>query len=104
MQNVIMRSVVINQSQIQWETPRAYLIKIPRSKYRVWIAIRHTQWTRNGKQLRIIIRDDFEYVIFKDNKVQKDKMTVSAECLLEYFGYEFDSEEDDIIEDLKDDE
>ncbi|SFE92544.1 hypothetical protein [Peptostreptococcus sp. D1] len=96
-----MRSITVNWNQVEWETWKAYLVKLPRSDYKFWVAKSHTQETHNGKQLRLLIRDDFEYKIFKQTKTTKTEEIISSVELLEIFGYVFD-ENIDVLEELKD--
>lgn len=97
-----MYSVTLNWNQIAWETYKAYLIKIPHTKYMIWFPKSLTQTTRNGKQLRIVIKDDFEYKIFRETKTKKIEEVVGHIELLEMFNYQFDIEVEP-IEDLLDD-
>lgn len=103
-----MYSITINLSQIEWETDKAYLIKVPKSKYKFWFPKRYTQSENSrGTKIRLLFEDDKEYKIFKNGqgKYNKHSITsekmVSCDTILELFGYE--EVDGDIIEDLLDD-
>lgn len=100
-----MKAVVINWNQIEWETYKAYLLKIPKSKYKMWIPKYHTQPTHNGKQLRVLLHDNFKYKIFKENKVERKEFILDIDGVLEMFGYEIENDYSDFDpKELVDDE
>ncbi|WP_314970671.1 hypothetical protein [Peptostreptococcus stomatis] len=90
-----MRAIIINWNQVEWETYKAFLLKIPKSKYKMWIPKSHTQTTRNGKQIRVLLHDNFDYKVFKENKIERKEKIYDADGILELFGYEIESDYDD---------
>lgn len=103
-----MHAITIRMNQIEWETDRAYLIKIPDSNYKLWFPKKYTQF-ENSRQtkIRMLINSDNKYKIFKNGqgkynnrKIVSEKEILSDE-LLYMFGYE--EVQEDIIDDLLDD-
>lgn len=103
-----MECVFINNSQIEWETEKAMLIKIPKSSYRFWYPKVFIQACNNKKtRYRVALSDEFEYRLFKKgdkiyNKYKKTyEKSVSKGQMMQFFG--LDIEDDYIIDDLIDD-
>ena len=101
-----MYHVTANNNLIKWETEKAYLLKLPKSKYKFWLSKKLVRILPNGYQVRIDIPNNFKIKIFKNGEGRYNKYKVvsekevDAEGLLKYFGMDFNCE---IIEDLKDD-
>jgi hypothetical protein len=88
-----MYNVKANSNLIQWETCAAFLVKLPRTKYKFWISKKLARET--GHKLIMVIPDSFEIKIFN----RSNEKILCADEFLEYFGFDFSQE---IIDDLKD--
>lgn len=101
-----MYQVIANSNLIKWETEKAYLLKLPKSQYKLWISKRFARVLPNEYQIKIRIPNNFKTKIFKNGEGRYNKYyivsekEIDAEELLKYFGMDFNCE---IIEDLKDD-
>lgn len=102
-----MNSIVINYNQIEWETAKAYLIKVPGTKWRFWFPKGLTSTA--GKRIRLLILSDFDFKLFKtsNSKYSRNKIIAEqradAEEILELFGVQLENEDLD-MEDLYDKE
>lgn len=72
--------IKFNKNAVKYETQKAALIKIPRSKYKVWIPlslIRHKYWF-----LRAFLPENMKFTLLKGRDT---RLQCSAETLTELF-------------------
>lgn len=58
--------IIINKSQIKYQTPKALLIKVPNTSSAFWIS--NKMATSSGKQVAIYLPENWQYRIFKNAK------------------------------------
>ena len=99
-----MFNISANTNLILWETERAFLLKLPKTRFKFWISKKLVRVYEN--QIIFLIPDDFRVRVFKsgegkwnNRKIVEEKILSRVE-FLEYFGWDFNNE---IIEDLRDD-
>ena len=84
----------VNKNQIQTETAKAILVKLPKTDWLVWISSKCVRSGTHSANLRVGVCDDREYEIFRNgngryNKFQKiDSKTVTGTELAEMCGVE----------------
>lgn len=101
-----MFNVSASSNLILWETERAYLLRLPKTKYKFWISKKLARTSADyGYKINMIIPSDFEVRIFKngEGKYNKkeviDERVISIEEFLKQFGLDLNN---DILEDLID--
>lgn len=86
----------INTSQVEHDSGRAYLIKMPHNSdydgYKFWIGGRLVHEGRHSAALRIGVLDDMEFKLFKNGNGRYNQReiiaetTISGAALAEQFG------------------
>lgn len=91
-----MYTVDIHNNQIIWETAKAYLIKMPKSKvWKFWISKKLVK--EHGKMYRMLVWEDMVIETFSD---AGNKKRLNSEEFLEAFGFDMDFDlEDELIDD-----
>lgn len=90
-----MYHIRILPNQIVWETEKAYLIRLPRSRWKMWASKKICQ--RNQKSYLLLICDSMEIEVISD---AGNKKKLTSDQLMSRFGFDMDYE---IIGDLVDD-
>lgn len=99
-----MFNISANTNLILWETERAFLLKLPKTKFKFWISKKLVRVYEN--QITFLIPDNFEVKVFKNGEGKWNSREIIEEKILnrieflEHFGWNFNN---DIIEDLRDD-
>lgn len=92
-----MHHVRILENQIVWETEKAYLVKVPKSKkWKFWVSKKLLQ--RNKKSYMMALWDDMKIKLISD--AGNEKM-IDVYDLMELFGFNWDNS---VIDDLLDEE
>ena len=85
--------VIGNSNLIQYETGTSYLIKLPKSDYKVWISKKLVTLSgKGGYRMRIGYLPHFTFKIFKNGKGRYnsreiiDEREITAKQFAEYFG------------------
>lgn len=76
--------IIINESQIKYQTDKAYLISVPNSKGRFWISEKMV-WPARGDKYSVLLPDSWSYQIIKGKRGQ-NKELVDIEYMKEHFS------------------
>lgn len=93
--------IKFNSNLIQWETEKAYLIKLPKSDYQFWITKKLIKrYGKNSYQVNMFVPKGLQVKVQKMGKGQYNKKeiisekTLQYEKFIEYFGFNLNEELD----------
>lgn len=76
----------INKSQVEYDTGRAYLVKMPHNSnydgYKFWIGGKLVHEGRHGGALRLGVLDDMEFKLFKNGNGRYNQRDIIAETTI----------------------
>ena len=78
--NTMWKEIIINKTQIERETDRGILVKVPGSNWKFWYTKKLIK--TYGKRYRLLYTNDFKFNLFKNGKGKTNKFEIVNEKIV----------------------